>query len=119
MDIKYIIFVIIVLFAIQNIQPVKAVEVSFKTAKNKVDNLNYHHVIDTRTWLERQTGYHVYSMNIPSDNLNILLNKIKNEHRHILVISKNGEQATNDAKHIVSMGYRNVEYLNDVWTRLI
>ncbi len=119
MNIKSIIFGIIIFLVIQNIRPSVAVEVSITDAKNKVNNLIYHNVIDTRTEEERNSGYHVYSMNIPSANLNELSKKIKNKYNKILVISKTGERAKLDAELIASMRYRNVEYLNDVWTRLI
>ena len=119
MNIKYIIFAIIVVLSIKNISPAIAVEVSSDIAKNKINNLIYHHIIDTRNDKERETGYHAYSMSISSDNLNSMSDKIKNKYRKLLIISKTGERASQDAEQVTSMGYRNVEYLNDVWTRLI
>ena len=118
MNVKYIIIAIIIL-AMQKNQPAIAIEVSPEIFKKKMKYFDYHHVIDTRNYKERQTGYHSYSMNISSNNLNSLPNKIKNKYRNILIISKTGKRAVRDANIVTSMGYRNVEYLNTVWTRLI
>lgn len=93
--------------------------VDAETAKDKIENSEYDHVLDIRTNLEKSVGHLVISTHIPLEKLSLIENIVKNKGDKILVISKNSERAAIFAEYISTKGFTNVTYLNDFWTTLL
>jgi len=119
MKIQNIILGILLYFIIEKFIPVDPVKVLPSLAKDKINNLKYHYVIDVRPAKHRNTGYHVYSMSIPLEEIDNITKKIKNKNRKILVISNSINMTKIAANKLSHLGYRNIEYLNSNWTSLI
>ena len=89
-------------------------------AKNFIKNKKIKYVIDVRTDLEWNSGHYKNSLHIPIQNINknILNKKIPNKNNGILVYCNTGQRARNGAEKLVSYGYNNVYYIDNVYTCL-
>lgn len=94
--------------------------ISCNKAKNFIKNKNIKYVIDVRTLLEWNTGHYKNSLHIPIQNINksILSKKIPNKNDGILVYCNTGQRARNGAEKILSFGYKNVYYIDNIYTCL-
>lgn len=94
--------------------------ISCNKAKYFIKNKNIKYVIDVRTILEWNSGHYKNSLHIPIQNINknILNKKIPNKNDGILVYCNTGQRARNGAEKLVSYGYSNVYYIDNVYTCL-
>jgi len=75
------------------------------------------YIIDVRTQLEWEYGHYKKSIHIPIQNINknILNRKISNKNDGILVYCNTGQRARNGAEKIISYGYKNVYYIDNIY----
>jgi len=94
--------------------------ISCSKAKKFIKNKKIKYIIDVRTLLEWNWGHYINSLHIPIQNINksILDRKISNKNDGILVYCNTGQRARNGAEKIISYGYNNVYYIDNVYTCL-
>jgi rhodanese-related sulfurtransferase len=94
--------------------------ISCSKAKKFIKNKKIKYIIDVRTLLEWNWGHYINSLHIPIQNINksILDRKISNKNDGILVYCNTGQRARNAAEKIISYGYNNVYYIDNVYTCL-
>ena len=119
MNTRNIILGVLLFLIIDKFIPVDPVKVSSDIARKKISMFKYDHVLDIRSSKDRSYGYHAYSLHFPIEEINNVKDKISKKNRRLLVISRNGKSAKKAANKLSFMGYRNVEYLNEVWTKII
>ena len=119
MNIKYLIISVLAYLFLDQLIPVDPIKVCSEYAKNKIKNLKYDFLVDVRDSVDLKYGYHVYSINIPLNEIESIKNKVKNKNRKLLIISNKGDRSKKAAIEISKLGYRNVEFINAPWTSII
>jgi len=91
--------------------------ISCNKANDYIKKRKIKHIIDVRTELEWENGHYKKSIHIPIHNINknFLNRKISNKNDGILVYCNTGQRARNGAEKIISYGYKNVYYIDNIY----
>jgi phage shock protein E len=89
-------------------------------AKKFIKNKSIKHVIDVRTKIEWDYGHYNNAIHIPIQKIdrNLLYKKISNKNDGILVYCNTGQRARNASEKIISFGYKNIYYIDNLYSCL-
>lgn len=119
MELKHILIVILVIIYLNSTHSSEPELISIETAKENVTNLKYDFVVDVRNQYDRESGFHAYSIHIPLIDLPEISKKISNKNNKLLIISESGKKSFLAADYLSKKGYKNIQWINDFWTKLI